>query len=195
MSPGRALIAGRRSQILNILQLALLLAVFGCQQPLSPGEGAAGVEVGQAFRSFELRNLNGEEKNLEDYLARVTLVTFCFPTCGPCNAELPYFQRFHDTYSQRGLAVVAINVIPEQDSLVADWRAEKGFAFPVLVGADSGRLIEDYRLTATPLTFLIDSQGLVLARFDGYRPGQETEIEERIREELGAGIKGLGAGG
>ena len=187
MATRSALRAERWIQLPILLQLVLLLAASGCQHPLSPDDGAVGVEVGQALRAFELETLDGEEKNLKDYLARVTLVTFCFPTCSPCNAELPHFQRFHDTYSVQGLAVVAINVIPEQDSLVREWSVEKGFSFPILVGADSGSLIEDYRLTATPLSVLINAQGQILARFDGYRPGQEIEIEERIREALGTG--------
>jgi len=187
MSTGNVLRAGTRIRILIFLQVALLLAVSQCHPPLSPEEGGAGFEVGQAFRSFELKNLDGEEKTLGDFLSKVTLVTFCFPTCGPCNAELPHFQRFHETYSPQGLTVVAINVIPEQDSQVREWSSEKGFTFPILVGGDSGRLIEDYQLVATPLSFLIDSNGQILARFDGYRSGQETEIEERIRKELGVG--------
>lgn len=187
MSSGFRWKTGRRIPILTILHLLLLLAVSRCQPPVSSEGGGAGFEVGQAFRSFELKNLDGEEKTLSDFLSRVTLATFCFPTCGPCNAELPHFQRFHEIYSPHGLTVVAINVIPEQDSQVREWSSEKGFTFPILVGGDSGRLIEDYQLVATPLSFLIDSNGQILARFDGYRSGQETEIEERIRKELGVG--------
>ena len=173
--------------ILIILQVTALLAISGCQTRPSEEKVATGVEVGQAFRSFELKNLEGQKKTLEDFLAQVTLVCFAFPTCGPCNAELPHFQRFDEAYSAKGLAVVAINVIPEQDHLVEDWSVERGFGFPILVGAESGQLIEDYQLVATPLSFLLDSEGRVLARFDGYHPGQEEEIEGMIRRELGAG--------
>jgi thiol-disulfide isomerase/thioredoxin len=178
---------GKPHLLLISLPLTVLLAISGCQTWPSEERAPTGVKVGQTFPSFELKNLQGQQQVLEDFLSRVTLVTFAFPTCGPCNAELPHFQEFHETYSTKGLTVVAINVIPEQDPLVEEWRVERGFGFPILVGAESGQLIEDYRLVATPLSFLLDSEGRILARYDGYRPGQEEEIEVMIRRELGAG--------
>lgn len=177
----------RRVLISLTFILALTLPLPSCQTRSFEDGAGPGIEVGASFLPFDLKTLTGEVKTLSDFLSQVTLVTFCFPTCGPCNAELPHFQEFTEAYSSQGLSVVAINVIPEQDHLVEEWRSERGFTFPILVGADSGRLIEDYRLVATPLSFLLDSQGRVLARYDGYRPGQEEEIEERIRQELNVG--------
>ena len=80
--------------------------------------------------------------------------------------------------------MVAINVIPEQDSMVPKWLEDGGFGFPVLVGANSDSIISDYRLVSTPLNFLLDAEGKIISRWDGYYEGAEEEIEEAVKEAL-----------
>ena len=96
-------------------------------------------------------------------------------------------QKLYDQYSGQGMKMVAINVISEQDAMVPDWRDRNGFTFPILVGADSERIMGDYRMTAAPLNFLLDAEGKVLARFEGYSPGGEREIEKDILQALKPG--------
>jgi hypothetical protein len=81
--------------------------------------------------------------------------------------------------------MVAINVVPAQDDLVPAWADENGFRFPVLVGADPNLLAQAYRITGTPVNYLLDSEGRTIQRFEGYRPGEEQEIEAKVREVLG----------
>ena len=81
--------------------------------------------------------------------------------------------------------MVAVNVIPDQDELVPQWRDNNGYTFPILVGAETNSLIEDYRLSSTPLNFILDAEGKILSRQEGYAPGSEGRIETQIREALG----------
>ncbi|UCF37227.1 MAG: hypothetical protein JSU96_20980 [Acidobacteriota bacterium] len=93
-------------------------------------------------------------------------------------------QEILDIYGEHGLKMVAINILPEQDESVPAWKASKGFSFPVLVGAETDSIIEDYHLIATPLSFLLDGEGGIIHRWDGYYPGAEVEIEKSVREAL-----------
>ena len=74
---------------------------------------------------------------------------------------------------------------PEQDGLVPGWRDQNGFTFPILVGAKTDTLIEEYRLSSTPLNFLLDADGKIISRQEGYAPGAEARIEAQIRQSLG----------
>jgi len=130
-------------------------------------------------------DLDGQNRQLSEFLAQSTLVSFFFPTCGACNEEMPHFQQFYDKYRDQGLNVVAVNVIPEQDELVPHWKENGGYSFPVLVGAQTNTLIEDYRLSSTPLNFLLDGEGKVISRQEGYAPGSERTMEAQIRQSLG----------
>jgi len=99
--------------------------------------------------------------------------------------ELPYIQQYYEKYADQGFRVVAVNIYPDQDEMLPAWRERLGLEFPILVGADLDRIIEDYRLESTPLNFLLDSEGKIIKRFDQYYPGAEKEIEEAVRQALG----------
>ena len=101
--------------------------------------------------------------------------------------ELPHLQRIYETYQDQGLKFVAIKIVPQQDEMVPEWKAQRGFEFPVLVGADPDFIISAYRLTGTPLNFLLDSEGKILNRWDGYYIGAESEIEAAVRKALAQG--------
>ncbi len=77
--------------------------------------------------------------------------------------------------------MVAINIMPEQEHMIPEWAEEGGYTFPVLVGAETEDLFADYEMFAAPTTFLLDGQGRILARYDGYHPGDEEEVERDVR--------------
>jgi thiol-disulfide isomerase/thioredoxin len=132
------------------------------------------------FKPFNLRTLDGKKKSLKDYLNKVTLVNFFFPRCPFCNVELPEIQKIYDSYKDRGLSVVWINILPEEVGLIAGWQMAKNLNVPVLIGASQESLQKDYRINATPCTYLLDEKGHVLFYEDGYKRGDEKTLEAKI---------------
>src|SRR5215203_998323 len=91
--------------------------------------------AGESFRAFKLKSLDGVEQKLADVLgSKATLVVFFFPSCPYCNAAFPHVQKMYDTYKGQGLSMVWINVLPEEQKLIADWRAKHSYTVPVLLG-------------------------------------------------------------
>ena len=154
--------------------LAALLAMGGA---LPIAAGAA-----EKFRPFKLKSVDGGERKLADVLGKATLVVFFFPTCAYCKVSLPEVQRLQDTYKEHGLTAVWINVLPQEDRLIPDWRARNGFTAPILLGGRSAQ--RDYDLTMTPTHFLLDAGGRVLFKQAGYTRGDEQMLEQRIRQAL-----------
>lgn len=134
------------------------------------------------FKSFKLKTLEGTERTLADVLGKTTLVVFFFPTCQYCNAAFPAIQKLYDTYKDRGLSMVWINVVPDEERLIADWRARHGYTVPILLGRQSAA--RDYKLVMTPTHYLLDAQGRVLSRHEGYTPGDEKSLEREIQQAL-----------
>ncbi len=137
------------------------------------------------FKPFHLTTLDGTPKTLPDFPGKVRLVSFFFPQCPFCNVELPKVQKIYERYRDKGLSAVWINILPEQVNLIAGWQAQRKLTVPVLIGASQDSLQRDYGIEATPTTFLLDEKGKVLLRQDGYRPGDEVLLENRISEALG----------
>jgi thiol-disulfide isomerase/thioredoxin len=164
---------GRASRVLCVVLVLVLAAVQ---------DRAAAAEK---FRPFKMKTLEGAQKSLSEMLGRTTLVVFFFPTCKFCNAAFPDIQKLHDSYKDRGLSIVWINAVPEEEALIAAWRSKHGYTVPILLGGHSVQ--GDYKLAMTPTHYLLDSQGRVLWKHAGYRPGDEKILEREIQQAL-AGI-------
>ena len=138
----------------------------------------------ESFKSFKLKDLSGTERSLADFPGRVTLIVFFHPTCQYCKVALPGLQTIDNTYKERGLSVIWINVLPEENGMMAEFKAEHGLTAPLLAATHSVQ--RDYRLTMTPTHYLIDAKRTVLWTHAGYKPGDEALIEKKIQEALAA---------
>lgn len=107
----------------------MLLAAFIAVHEQTP--------AAERFKPFKLKTVEGAERSLADVLGKATLVVFFFPTCPFCNAAFPEIQKIHDAYRERGLSVVWINAVPQEERLIPAWRATHGYTVPILLGTES----------------------------------------------------------
>lgn len=135
------------------------------------------------FKPFTLKTLDGSERSLSNVLGKATLVVFFYPTCPYCNAAFPAVQKIYDAYNDRGLSMVWINVITNEESLIAPWQKEHGYTVPVLLGDRA--LAMSYNLRMTPTHYLLDGKGQILASHAGYKAGDDKELERSIQKALG----------
>ena len=158
----------------------------GDEEAVSHGNApvAKAATTDTTFKPFKLKTLDGTDKTLQDYANKATLVSFFFPKCPSCNVELPQEQKIYDKYKDKGLSMVWINILPDEEELVAGWDIKRHLTVPVLVGASQASLEKDYRVTATPTNVLLGENGEVLFRQSGYKPGDEKTIEARIAQAL-----------
>ena len=156
----------------------LLWAAVACVLLLPSPSAAA-----DKFKPFALKTLGGTERSLSDVLGKTTLVVFFYPTCPYCNAAFPSVQKIYDSYKDRGLSMVWINVITNEENLIAPWQKEHGYTVPVLLG--DRPLAASYNLRMTPTHYLLDAKGQVISSHAGYKAGDEKELERSIRKALG----------
>lgn len=159
--------------LIRLLRGVLLIAALA--QPRT-------ADAADPFTPFTLKTLEGAPQSLADVQGKATLVVFFFPTCPYCNAAFPSIQRLHDAYKDRGLSTVWINIVPDEEPLIAGWRSTHRYTVPVLLG---GRATQnDYKLVMTPTHYLLDAQGRVLSKHAGYKAGDEKGLEKNIRRAL-----------
>ena len=157
----------------------LLVAIVTALAALQP------VTAAESFKPFKkLKGLDGSQQSLSDVLGRkATLVVFFFPTCPYCNVAFPEVQKIYDRYKDQGLSMVWINVLPDEERLIAPWRAQHGYTAPVLLG--NRAVANDYKLRMTPTHFLLDAKGAVLSTHAGYSAGDEMTLERDVQQALG----------
>ncbi|MEX2284866.1 MAG: TlpA disulfide reductase family protein [Gemmatimonadota bacterium] len=156
-----------------IVLLALLL------QPAAPAPGA----VGQAAPPFHAVTLAGETRSLDDYRGQVVLLNVWATWCPPCLQEMPSMQALHAELSGRGLRIVAVSVDdPGSERVIADFVRDQKLTFDILHDPASA-ILEQYRMTGLPETFLISRDGRILLRryvADWMAPENRAAVEAAL---------------
>jgi peroxiredoxin len=142
--------------------------------------------VGEMAPDFALKDLKGKTHKLSEQRGKVVVVSFWMTWCVPCKQEFPHLKRLHETYKDQGLEVWSITAdsptdLPKVRSIARRHKLEH----PVLLDSDSrvnGLLNQrgDY-----PLTLVIDKEGKVAWMHIGYKPGDEVQLENEIKKNLG----------
>jgi thiol-disulfide isomerase/thioredoxin len=144
-----------RSSLCCLLVLAfLLLAGCGPTDQQSASAPAAATPTPELARDFTLTTLDGESVSLSDYRGQWVLLNFWATWCSPCVEEMPYLSRLA---AERDLVVLGIN-FKEDAASVAQFVAEKGIDFPILLEPDDITLLY-YGVRGLPRTFLIAPDG------------------------------------
>lgn len=161
--------------------LALLLAA-SCAHGVPPLPGAT-------VRGQVLRDLDGKPVRLSDFAGRVVLLDFWATWCEPCRIALPFYRRLHEEQRERRFAVVAVS-IDQSDEEVREFLAREPLPFTVLRDP-SGAFAERMGLRTMPTSFLLDRQGEVRFRHEGFASADEAPIAARVAELLsdGAGCR------
>jgi cytochrome c biogenesis protein CcmG/thiol:disulfide interchange protein DsbE len=155
-------------RLVIIFGVGIWLFAFGFMYVRSRNERASdnvSPSVGNTAPGFELANLSGQSIRLGDLRGRPVLINFWATWCGYCLQELPVIEKYYERYASE-LIVLAVDV---GDSL-ADVRSvvkKYGFTFPVLRDPNS-IVFQQYRLDSFPVTFVLDTEGVVLVKHQGY---------------------------
>lgn len=154
--------------------VAGLLVALGLALP-----GAAASLVNRPAPEFVRTDLQHQRIDLVAYRGRVVLLTFWATWCAPCQLEIPHLIAWQRRYSSAGLQVIAISM-DDDATPVLRLMQKRGVNYPVILG--DAKLGELYGgVLGLPLTYLIDRNGTVVARFAG-----ETSIETLRR-----GVEGM----
>ena len=121
-------------------------------------------------KSLELASLRGQ----------VVLIDFWASWCGPCLQELPLLQKLHVANEPKGLHAIAVNV--DEGPELARASAKKiGLTMPI--GINDG-LDDHFGVRLLPTVVVADKAGRIRGRWDGYRKGFETAIDEKVQRLL-----------
>jgi peroxiredoxin len=120
---------------------------------------------------------------LSDFRGNVVLLNFWATWCGGCQVEIPWFMEFQNKYKDSGFAVIGVSLDADGWKSVKPYVKEKAVNYPVVIG--SQEVAQLYRVTAMPVTLLIDREGRIATSHFGvvgksdYRAEVETLLGEK----------------
>jgi len=130
---------------------------------------------------FNLAGLDGRKLSLADLRGHTVLLNFWATWCPPCVHEMPSLQRLSKAMKGRRFLVLAVALDMEGADKVAPFVKKLGLTFPVLVDP-SGDVGETYGARDLPTTFVLDTQGRVVAAAKGAQEWDAPNVVDYLRE-------------
>ena len=144
------------------------------RRPIGPGQPLPHTAV----PDFVLQDLDGEEVAWNSFKGKPVLVSFWATWCAPCRAEMPKVEEARRLFGKKGLVVLAIN-FGETPEVARKFITENGYAFHVLLDRDKA-LAGKFSVTSIPALLLIDRDGDLTARFDGF--SSALDLKEELKK-------------
>ena len=136
----------------------------------------------------KLQLTNSGTLDLASLRGRVTVIDFWASWCGPCLQELPHLQKLHLTKPPASFAAVAINV--DEDAATAAASAKRlGLTMPIAI--NDAAFYREVGARSLPTLLVVDREGRIRGRWNGYRRGWEVEIAAKVDEVLAGDANGL----
>lgn len=135
---------------------------------------------------FSLPLLNGDVVNLSDYRGKLVLLNLWATWCPPCRAEMPSMQTLYDDLKDDGFTILAVsapNPPRETEQKIRAHVSENNFTFPVLIDAEY-RAYGIYNTGSIPTSYLIDTEGNLVARLTGAIEWDSPEVVDVLTEML-----------
>jgi peroxiredoxin len=136
--------------------------------------------LGEPAVDFTARDLSGNEVRLADLEGKVVLLNFWGIWCKSCRQEIPHLVALDRDYREKGLVVLGADYGDSPEDLAA-FTEELSMTYPVLLGDD---LAAAYDVLVYPTSVVIDRQGQVRLRVEGYREESFEEMKSLVKQLL-----------
>ncbi|WP_455077173.1 TlpA family protein disulfide reductase [Prevotella koreensis] len=132
-----------------------------------------------------LKSMNGKEVRTDtiNNQGKPIIISFFATWCKPCNRELKAINEvYEDWVEETGVKLIAVSIDEAQNvNKVKPLVDSNGWSYEVLLdpNRDFSRALG---IQTIPFTLIVDGNGNIAYKHNGYTDGAETELIEKVRE-------------
>lgn len=134
--------------------------------------------------AINVKSLDGQEVNTDKYRSseKFTVISFWATWCSPCKRELDAIQEVYEDWQEEyNMELVAISVDDTRTfAKVKGMVAAKGWDYDILSDIKQ-ELQQAMSVQNVPYTFILDQSGNIVYSHSGYSPGDEYELEDKLK--------------
>ncbi len=135
--------------------------------------------------SANVKTLEGQSLNVQTLgqSGKITVISFWATWCSPCKKELDAIKDYYaDWKKDYDMELVAVSVDDTRTAAkIPAMVKEKGWDYRVLVDSNK-EFQQTANVSSVPHMLLLDQSGNIVFEHVGYAPGDELELEEKIKE-------------
>ncbi|MEL1226172.1 MAG: TlpA disulfide reductase family protein [Candidatus Neomarinimicrobiota bacterium] len=165
----------------KILINYILLSIFTIQ--IASGNEN---DAGPIIPDIKIRLIDGSSTTIHQLTTDgPLLIDFWATWCAPCKKVMKFLNEYHEKYAKENFKVLMINTdTPRSLAKVKSFIRSQKYSFNI--GMDPNKVIaKKLNGMIMPTLILVDKNGIVKWRHQGYVAGEEIEIEEQIKQVLG----------
>jgi peroxiredoxin len=140
---------------------------------------------GKSIPSVEVKTLDGQTLNIKQYAedGKITILSFWATWCSPCKKELDAIADLYEFWQEEYDAELVAVTIDTQRALakVKPMVEAKGWTYTILSDPNQ-QLRNALNFQTIPQTFVLDKEGNIVYNHNGYVPGDEYELEDKLKE-------------
>ncbi|MDX1362973.1 MAG: TlpA disulfide reductase family protein [Arenibacter latericius] len=136
--------------------------------------------IGAVAPDFSGPTPEGGEISLKEAMGKVTIIDFWAAWCKPCRVENPNVVRVYNKYHEKGLNIIGVSLDRKEE----DWKkaiADDKLTWNHISSLDyfDDAIAKLYNVDAIPATFILDENGVIIAR-NLRGPALEEKISELL---------------
>ena len=126
--------------------------------------------IGKPAPAFTLTNLDGTKVTIADLAGKPYVVNFWGSWCTPCRQEHGSLRAFWERYRDQGVKLLGV-LYDDTAGPARAFQKELGGDWPLFLPNEGAQV--DFGVRGPPETFVVDEQGIIVAKFTGrVGPGQ-----------------------
>lgn len=141
------------------------------------------VSIGGNVSEIVAPDTAGVERSLYDNLGTYTLIDFFGSWCGPCRSESDHLRRMYNKYHPSGFEIFGFGIEYQKERWLRAIKADNRTWINVsTVDGYSNEIAQEYSITAIPKNFLVDEDGVIIAK-DIHGQDLEDKLEELFAQQ------------